>query len=409
MKSSGISNRSAAIEIIHRLRGEGFEALLAGGCVRDMLLGRRAKDYDVVTSAHPEQITGLFRRTIQIGAKFGVVMVLIGKQQVEVATFRTESGYADGRHPDQVRFSGAAQDASRRDFTVNGMFYDPIQKKLLDFVGGRKDLRQKILRTIGLPDRRLEEDFLRMLRAVRFATQLDFTIEEHTWKAVKRHADKITRISGERIAAEIEVILTHPARGNGSRLFLESGLCKAVFPGLSLEGGTGVLACLKRPIGFPLALAALFADCQAESALAACDILKLSREHTRHLTWLLDHRWRLMDPDIGLAPLKRMLISPYFRDVFDLHKARAGAENLSLRPLNILRRRIHALRGIDLAPRPLLNGHQLIALGTSPGPMVGLVAEDLYVAQLSEQIHSIQEAEKFVRGWLDRHSKTTDS
>lgn len=401
------SNRSAAVLVVRRLRKAGFEALFAGGCVRDMLLRRRAKDYDVATSARPEQILALFRRTLRIGAKFGVVMVLIQNAQVEVATFRTESGYADGRHPDQVRFSCAAEDASRRDFTVNGMFYDPIRRKINDYVEGRRDLERKLLRTIGDPDRRFAEDYLRMLRAVRFATQLGFTVEPATWAAILRHADKIARISGERIAAEMEAILTHPARAVGARLLVDSSLCAAVFPGLdtaSANGGVAVLSALHRRIGLPLALAAFFADTPTEIGLSQCEYLKLSREHIRHLSWLLEHRGCLLEDSMGLAPLKRLLVSPYFRDLFDLQRAILKSRSLPQTPLNVLRRRINALKGVNIAPKPLLNGHDILALGATPGPMVGRIAEELYVAQLSDQIQTPQQARRFVQNWLRRHA-----
>ncbi|NLH17963.1 MAG: CCA tRNA nucleotidyltransferase [Phycisphaerae bacterium] len=401
------SNRSAAVFVVRRLRKAGFEALFAGGCVRDMLLRRRAKDYDVATSARPEQILALFRRTLRIGAKFGVVMVLIKNAQVEVATFRTESGYADGRHPDQVRFTCAAEDASRRDFTVNGMFYDPIRREISDYVEGQQDLRRKLLRTIGDPDRRFGEDYLRMLRAVRFATQLGFVIEPATWDAILRHADKITRISGERIAAELEAILTHPARAVGARLLVDSSLCAAVFPGLDAvcaNGGVAVLSALRRRIGLPLALAAFFAETPTEIGLSQCEYLKLSREQFRHLSWLLEHRGCLLEDSMGLAPLKRLLVSPYVRDLFDLQRAILKSRSLPQTPLTILRRRINTLKGVNIAPKPLLNGHEILALGATPGPMVGRIAEDLYVAQLSDQIQTPLQARRFVQNWLSRHA-----
>jgi hypothetical protein len=197
-----MTNRQAAVQIVKKLRGEGFQALLAGGCVRDMLLGRRPNDYDVATDAKPNDVIKLFRRTLKVGAKFGVVVVLIDKIQVEVATFRTESDYEDGRHPSKVRFTTAAEDAARRDFTINAMFYDPIAKKVIDYYKGQADLKNKIIRTVGDPVERFSEDYLRMLRAVRFSTQLGFSIEPRTQKAVCNQAENITKISGERIAAQ---------------------------------------------------------------------------------------------------------------------------------------------------------------------------------------------------------------
>ncbi len=178
-----MSNKQAAIEVIQELQRHGYQALLAGGCVRDMLLGRPAKDYDVATDARPDDVMRLFYRTLKVGAKFGVVIVLTRGRQVEVATFRSEAGYEDGRHPTRVDFTSVAEDASRRDFTINGMFYDPLKEQVIDYVGGQADLRNRIIRTIGDPDERFGEDYLRMLRAIRFSTQLGFEIEPHTYSA----------------------------------------------------------------------------------------------------------------------------------------------------------------------------------------------------------------------------------
>ncbi|MCJ7693669.1 MAG: CCA tRNA nucleotidyltransferase, partial [Sedimentisphaerales bacterium] len=228
-----MTNKQAAIKIIKKLKRNGFEALLAGGCVRDMLLKRPAKDYDVATSAEPADVIRLFKRTLKVGAKFGVVMVLIDQIQVEVATFRTESGYTDGRHPANVRFATAAEDASRRDFTINGMFYEPLKKKVIDYVNGRADLKKQLIRTIGRPAERFGEDYLRMLRAVRFSTQLGFRIEPKTFSAIKKNAKNIHGISGERIAMELEAVLVHPNRSAGTSMLAESGLAKVIFPGIT--------------------------------------------------------------------------------------------------------------------------------------------------------------------------------
>jgi len=226
-----MTNKQASIKIIKRLQRNGFQALLAGGCVRDMLLGRRAKDYDVATDARPKDVIRLFKHTLKVGAKFGVVIVLIEGRQVEVATFRTETGYADGRHPGAVAFTTAAEDAGRRDFTINGMFYDPSEDKVIDYVNGQADLKKQVVRTIGKPAERFAEDYLRMLRAVRFSTQLGFAIEPATFSAICRNAKNITRISGERIAVELEGILAGPNRSAGASMLIKSGLAEAIFAG----------------------------------------------------------------------------------------------------------------------------------------------------------------------------------
>ena len=252
----------------------GVRLFFRGGCVRDRLLGRPAKDYDVATDAVPEKVTGLFRRTLKIGAQFGVVMVLMDGQQVEVATFRTEGGYQDGRHPGHVQFASAKEDASRRDFTVNGMFYDPVEKKVLDFVEGQRDLQRRILRTIGVPDERFSEDYLRMLRAVRFAVKLDFEIEPATWRSIQTHANKISDISAERIMAELEQILAHPNRIQGVKFLADSGLARAIFKvyqGQDAGFGAGVLAHLPEAVDFPLALACFWGGFDTKTALAQCE------------------------------------------------------------------------------------------------------------------------------------------
>ena len=203
--------RRFAAEVVHHLREAGFETYWAGGCVRDQLLGRTPKDYDVATSATPSQIRQLFgrRRTLAIGAAFGVITVRGPKEagMVEVTTFRQDAAYSNGRHPDHVTFSSAREDASRRDFTINGLFYDPIEEQVIDFVGGRADLAAGVVRAIGQPRARFAEDKLRMLRAIRFSATFDFELEAETFSSVRQMAGEITVVSPERIAMEMRVIL----------------------------------------------------------------------------------------------------------------------------------------------------------------------------------------------------------
>src|SRR5438552_12056353 len=187
--------RDTAIEVVRRLHDAGFAAFWVGGCVRDFLLGREPDDYDVVTNALPEQVERLFKRTVPVGRKFGVIVVVEGAHQFQVATFRAEADYQDGRHPEQVTFGDAMADARRRDFTINGLFFDPVREKLQDWVGGEADLRAKLIRTIGSPEERFAEDHLRLLRAVRLAAQLDFQIEAETFVALVAYAPKIKSIS----------------------------------------------------------------------------------------------------------------------------------------------------------------------------------------------------------------------
>lgn len=406
-----MTNKRAAIEIIKRLQRKGFQALLAGGCVRDMLLRRRANDYDVATDARPQDVIKLFKRTLKVGAKFGVVIVLIEGQQVEVATFRTETGYADGRHPAAVEFASAADDASRRDFTINGMFCDPIGKNVIDYVEGQADLERKIVRTIGRAEERFAEDHLRMLRAIRFSTQLGFAIEAGTWSAICGNAENITKISGERIAIELEGILVSPRRAVGASMLIVSGLAEAIFEGFAgerAEFAVGVLSYLRKKVNFPLVLAGFFAGCDTEFALEKSEVLKPSRNQTKHVKFLLANRGELLDDKMSLAQLKKTLAEPYFGDLFELQRAiqkvKGGGEGML--PLIRLRRRIKALGNVELRPRPLLNGYDLMRLGAVAGPALGQLSQEMYIAQLEGKLQTRQQAEGWAQKWLQRHKVT---
>ena len=405
-----MTNKQAAIRVVKRLQAGGFQSLLAGGCVRDMLLGRRAKDYDVATDAQPKDVIRLFKRTLKVGAKFGVVIVLIEGRQVEVATFRTESDYGDGRHPGCVRFASAAEDASRRDFTINGMFYEPLSKRVIDYVNGQTDLKNRIIRTIGEPAERFAEDYLRMLRAVRFSAQLGFAIEPATWSAIRSNAKNIARISGERIAIELEGILACPNRAAGASMLFESGLAEAIFPGLTSEQAASAIAALgqlRKKVDFALALACLFAGCQTEFALRSCQVLKLSRNQSKHINFLLANRGKLLDEQMSLAGLKKILAEPYFGDLYEFQRAiqkAKGDARKSLAPLVNLGRRIKALGDVELQPKPLLNGHDLIRLGAIPGPALGQLAEEMYIAQLEGALKTPAQAEQWTRRWLQKHT-----
>ena len=409
-----MTNKQAAIKILRKLRSNGFEALLAGGCVRDMLLGRRAKDYDVATNAQPEEVTELFERTLNVGAKFGVIIVLIENQQVEVATFRTETDYVDGRHPGSVKFTTAAEDASRRDFTINGMFYDPLTKEVIDYIDGQADLRAKIVRTIGRPADRFSEDYLRMLRAVRFSTQLDFAIEPLTWSAICTNSSNIAQTSGERISIELEGILVNPNRSEGASILFNSGLAEVIFPGLFSKHrkiAIEVLGQLREKIDFPLALAGLFVGCETDFAIEMSRILKLSKSQTKHTKFLLANRGKLLDDQMSLADLKKILTEPYFADLYEFQRAIQMAEGgpNNTAALENLSNRIKELGDIELKPDPLLNGHDLIRLSAVPGPDLGQLSQELYIAQLEGKLHSSEQAEQWVQKWLKRHREIEKS
>lgn len=379
---------------------------MAGGCVRDMLLGKKPKDYDVVTSAKPAEVCRLFRRTIKVGAKFGVIIVLMNGQQVEVATFRAETGYTDGRRPDKVSFTCAKEDSLRRDFTINGMFYDPLKEEVIDYVGGQKDLKIKIIRTIGKAEERFSEDYLRMLRAVRFAAQLDFKVEKNTLNAVERYSERITKISGERIAIELESLFTAAGRKKGVKLLIETSLARQIFPVFKDESiaeyAVKIFDYLPENMTFELAVAAFFAACQTADVMKNLGILKLSRNQLKHIKFLLEKRDFLLS-DLSLAQLKLIVSEPYFGDLYSLQKAIQRIKGKSISVLLAFRRRAKTLMGKELRPKPLLNGYELIGLGAESGPQVGLVSKELYIQQLSEDVTTKQQAISWVKDWLKKH------
>src|SRR6266699_775237 len=237
MKPSPSPMEQTAREVAARLRERGHIAYFAGGCVRDIIRGETPKDFDIVTDARPEVVQKIFPRTYAVGAHFGVIIVLENGFQFEVATFRSDDAYIDGRHPTSVHFSSPEEDAQRRDFTINGMFFDPEKNEVIDFVGGQKDLAVKLVRAIGDPAQRFAEDRLRMLRAVRFATVLDYKIDAQTWEALVANAPSINQISAERIREELVRIFLSPNRVRGWDLLDSSGLMRAILPELEAMKG----------------------------------------------------------------------------------------------------------------------------------------------------------------------------
>ncbi|MEK6562756.1 MAG: CCA tRNA nucleotidyltransferase, partial [Candidatus Binatota bacterium] len=232
-----MSQKEKAISVIKRLREKGYEAYLAGGCVRDYLLRKTPQDYDIATEAKPEAIQEIFPKTIAVGTQFGVILVILDGDPFEVATFRHDGPYLDGRRPSHVRFATMQEDILRRDFTINGMMYDPIADQVIDLVGGREDLGRRLVRAIGDPRERFREDRLRMARAVRFAASLGFTIEEGTFRAIQEQAPTITQISWERIGDEVTRILTEGEARRGFQLLDETRLLQVIFPEIEAMKG----------------------------------------------------------------------------------------------------------------------------------------------------------------------------
>ncbi len=406
-KFKPLSARQAMLRVIKRLHQSGCEALLAGGCVRDMLLGRTPKDYDIATNAVPETVTELFGRTLTVGAQFGVVVVLVGGRQVEVATFRSDISYHDGRRPEKVVFTDARTDAERRDFTINGMFFDPLTEKVIDYVGGQKDLQKGVIRAIGDPNARFNEDHLRMLRAIRFAGRFDFSIEKATWQAMVKYASKIKRVSAERIAMELEHILVDPNRARGMHLTLESGLLKHIFTSIEpgrLEFGIEILQRLPNRCSFALVLAALLTKCEPKTVSQICRDLRASNDLRKQTRWLVENRTRLLENmPLTKGRLKKWLAEPLFEPLMLLERCYLNANNQSDAPLRQLRRQIKKLGDEPIVPPRLLDGHELIRLGAAPGPMVGRLAEELYLVQLENQVKTKTQARQWVKKWLAKH------
>jgi len=392
------ATKADALSVIRTLRAAGFEALLAGGCVRDMLLGLTPTDYDVATDASPEQVAGLFKRVLMVGAKFGVAMVLRGRRTVEVATFRDDLSYADGRRPVGVRFSSPLEDARRRDFTINGMFYDPIAEAVIDYVGGQEDLRRGVVRAIGDPDRRMAEDYLRLLRAVRFAARFGFTLETATREAIERHAPHLARISGERILDELRKMLAGPnvaaAMAQVHRLHLTEpifGASVAAVPSWQAAGRR--LELLGDARDATAALACLLADAGAGTIRRLCRRWGASNELRDALVHLATNlpRWRTA-AELPLPAFKRLMAAPTWdrlQRLWAVEERRLTGDDARSRAI------ADRAAGIDparIAPPPLVTGDDLKALGLTEGPRLGRVLRRLYDEQLDERLDTREQA-----------------
>lgn len=423
--------------IVERLRASGFEALYAGGCVRDTLLGFTPHDYDVATGARPEEVEALFPRTVPVGAQFGVILVLEGDSEIQVATFRGDGTYRDGRHPESVRFTDAEGDAHRRDFTVNGLFYDPLKKEVLDFVGGREDLKKGLLRAIGAPQERFSEDKLRILRAVRFATTFGFTIEEETWKAVLKHAPEIHAVSAERIREELVKILLSPNRVRGFDLLDESGLLREILPEIvplkgcdqppefHPEGDVFVhtrlmLTLLAPDAPLSLILAVLFHDLgkpatrtvdetgrirfnghegvSTEMSLKILQRLRFPNEVIDAVLPPVRLHMSFKDvPNMRLSTIKRMMARPTFEEELELHRVDCLASHGMLDNHAILIAKRAEFGQEPLIPPPLVSGHDLIAMGWRPGPRFMEVLQSVQTRQLEGTLTSREEALAWIR------------
>jgi len=426
-----------AREIVRRLQEAGFTALFAGGCVRDRLLGREPMDFDIATSARPEEVQALFRRTVAVGAQFGVICVMEKEREYQVATFRSDQAYIDGRHPSGVVFSSAEQDAERRDFTINGLFYDPIAEKLIDYVGGQADLKARRLRAIGEATARFDEDRLRLLRAVRFAATLELEIDPATWAAVCEKAPSINSVSAERIREELVKIFRSKHRVRGFDLLDRSGLMRAVLPEVDAlkgceqppewhpEGDVFVhtrlmLELLPAEVSLPLVFSVLFHDIGkpgtysfdpakqrirfsghdkvgARMTEEVMTRLRFPRTQIEAVVEAVDQHMVFKDVrNMRVAKLKRFMSRPHFEDELALHWADCSSSHRMLDNYEFLKEKQEEFAQEPLIPRPLIDGHDLIARGFKPGPALGKILEAVQTRQLEGMLEDREAALNWV-------------
>jgi len=401
--------------------------------VRDLVLGRSPKDWDVATDAGPEEVEGLFAHTVSVGAKFGIVVVILGERHYEVARFRRDGLYRDGRHPETVEYADAEADAWRRDFTINGMFFDPLGGELIDYVGGREDLATGIIRAIGDPEERLAEDYLRLLRTVRFAARLDFSIEPATFAALRTHAGRITEVSAERIRAELTLLLIEGGAVRGLKLLDQSGLLTVLLPEVAAMRGVeqppefhpegdvwthvqGLFEHLDAP-GSNLAWSALLHDIGkpptfkvedrirfnshdvvgAKMAAEICSRMKMSNEASEWICNLVAQHMRIRHVrEMRPSKLKRLLREPYFPELLELHRADCLASHGKLDLYEFCREQLVESDEQTLRPPILLSGRELIAEGFVPGPVFREIFIALEDAQLEGRVSNRDEALEFV-------------
>lgn len=443
MSNSPSGMEEAASNIVSKLQSAGYEALFAGGCVRDRLLGKVPKDYDIATSATPDQILELYPRGDTIGAHFGVILLRIGGFHFEVATFREDGEYSDGRRPDTVTFSTSRADSQRRDFTVNGLFFDPVKDETIDYVKGRDDLEAQMIRAIGNPDERFEEDYLRMLRAIRFATVLGFEIEAGTFAAICKSASRIGEISPERIREELDKIWMSPNRLTGFDLLVDSGLMAEVLPEILVlqgceqppqwhpEGDVFVhtrlmISLLPENASLPLVLSVLFHDIAKPATFSydekdqrirfsghdklgarmAEDILKRLRYSNTVIDAVreaVDVHMKFKDVQkMKKSTLKRFMARENFDDELALHKVDCGSSNRRFENYDYILEKRAEFESEPLIPKPFLSGADLLERNWEAGPAFGKLLREAQDLQLEGTLASREEA----LDWLD---KRTDS
>jgi tRNA nucleotidyltransferase/poly(A) polymerase len=436
----GVTPREPANSICATLLRNGHQALLVGGCVRDLLLGREPADYDVTTDAPPERVIELFPESIAVGAQFGVVLVPHDGLKVEVATFRSDVGYSDGRHPDRVVYSKSPEeDVQRRDFTINGLLMRHDSGEILDFVGGQADLKTGVIRAIGEPDRRFAEDKLRMMRAVRFASRFGFDIEHKTFAAIRRHAGAVTDISAERVRDELTKLLTEGAARTGFELLEKSWLLSIVLPEigamkgvqqppqfhpegdvwthtlLMIEGlpaGTSptlAWGVLLHDVGKPPTFKPAsqtgdrirfdhHVDVGVRMTEAICRRYRFSNEETEQIVALVAHHMRFGAVDqMRKSTLKRFVRLPHFEEHMELHRLDCLSSHRNLDSYGAVQTFLAETPEEQVRPQRVLTGTDLSEMGYIPGPVFSEILRAVEDAQLEGQIASKEEAEEFVR------------
>ena len=421
--------------IVQRLRQEGYKAFFAGGCVRDMLLNKSPQDYDIATSARPEDLQRIFPQTIPVGAQFGVILVLIDGQPFEVASFRHDGPYLDGRRPSHVRYGSLEEDILRRDFTINGMVYDPIEDRVIDLVDGRRDLERRLVRAIGNAQARFEEDRLRIIRAVRFAASLDFEIDAATFDAIKKFAGTITQIAWERIGDEVTRILTQGGARRGFELLDTSGLLQILLPEVVSLKGTpqspeyhpegdvfahtmlllshldapsetlaygGLLHDIAKPVCFRQdAERVTFYGHTEKGAAMAEEILrrlKRSRAVGERVAYLVrNHLRHVQAPQMRLSTLKRFLREDGIEELLELTRLDALASNGDLQYYQFCKTRLAALAEKEIRPAPLVRGDDLIGLGFTPGPVFAEILRQVEDRQLGGELQNREAAIEWIR------------
>jgi putative nucleotidyltransferase with HDIG domain len=432
-----VSAHEKAVSIVQRLRQDGYEAYLAGGCVRDMLLKKPPKDYDIATNAKPEDIRRVFPETIPVGAQFGVILVLLDGEPFEVASFRYDGPYVDGRRPSHVRYGSLEEDIVRRDFTINGMVYDPVEDRIIDLVEGQKDLERRSIRAIGNARQRFEEDRLRMIRAVRFAAGLNFEIEPATLDAVKQLAGTVTQVSWERIGDEVTRILTEGGARRGFELLDETGLLAVLLPEVAIMKGTRqspdfhpegdvfahtmlllsylgepsetlAYGCLLHDVAKPVCIRqdadriTFYGHTEkgAEMAEEILKRLKRARAVSERVSYLVRNHLRLIQaPQMRLSTLKRFLREDGIDELLELARIDALSSNGDLQYYRFCKERLGELKEEEIRPAPLVRGDDLIALGLTPGPIFADILRQVEDAQLGGELTSREEALE----WVQRH------